>query len=304
MPAAGFNQPYTMPVYGQPVFNGSGQLQGYQTPSPTPGLTPGMQPGMMPGMSSGMGGMGGIGYGGGMMQPGMGGMGYGGGMMPSMGGMGGYGGGMMQPGMGGGMGYYPLGMGVAQPIVTANMTFGPPIIFDENGNPYPPGYVPEVVAPGTHDLPMPGDAFREAMTKTMADAQEALRQAAVGITSPLEEKLASGIQQQVDNFKNKGIPQAEQFGRSLAGNPVGTAKQVSNAASSALNRAPSAINSGAAAAGSATRQIQNTAGSVAGQAPGVARSLSNTASGAAKSFSQGYSQQYGPSLSGGSVYRR
>ncbi len=261
--ATGFNQPYQQPVYGQQVFDSSGRLQGYRSPSPN------MQPQNN--------------YGGGM----------GNGMT--------YGGGMMQPGMGNGMTYYPLGSATTMPVVTTIVEHGPPIILDENGKAYPPGYIPKQTAPGTHDLPMPGDTFREMWEKTKLDAKEALRQTVVGITGPLEEKVAEGIQRYVDEYKANVVPKAQEFGNNLAGNPGGTVRQLSNQASSAARQAPGAINRGATALGQGTRQVQDMAGSAARQAPGIAQSAANTAGGAASSFSSGYNGSSTPRIGGGAT---
>ena len=228
--------------------------------------------------------------GGNMMPQYSNGMGYGGGMMQQPGmqqsGMGGYSGGFMQTAM-------------MQPaVVTAQVVYTEPIIFNpETGKPYAPGFVPEVTAPGYHDLTMPGDKIKESLLESSARLKDLARQMAVGVTGPLEQKFHDTIQKQLDQIENKALPQAKQLGERIAGNPIGTAKNLSN-------QAPSVINRGAATAGSTVRQIQTQGGNVARELPRLGGSAAKTVSGAANSFSQGYQGNYSPSLSGGGVYRK
>lgn len=98
------------------------------------------------------------------------------------------------PGMqsyGGGAAYgYPIGSTLSQPVIYAQVAHGEPVILNpETGQAYPPGYVPEVNDPYTHESWQIGDSWAEA--KELADAQlsESIRQSGENFFRPFEEKM-------------------------------------------------------------------------------------------------------------------
>lgn len=107
--------------------------------------------------------------------------------------------------------------------VIGTVTAGPPIITDpKTGKPYPPSYIPDEQAPGTHEMWTPGTSFAEAKKLQVARIQEFTRSAIESAVRPLEEKLVGALEKGVDQYGQAVEKFGSQFGKD-PGKAVSTA---------------------------------------------------------------------------------
>lgn len=133
--------------------------------------------------------------------------------------------------------------------VIGTVTAGPPIITDpKTGKPYPPNYVPDEQAPGTHEMWAPGTSLAEAKKLQVARLQEFTRSAIESAVRPLEEKLVGELEKGVDQYgqavqnlgsqfgkdPGKAISNALGVGGQVAGQAVKTGQQLAGQAGAVL----------------------------------------------------------------------
>lgn len=144
--------------------------------------------------------------------------------------------------------------------VIGTVTAGPPIITDpKTGKPYPPNYVPDEQAPGTHEMWTPGSSLAEAKKLQVARLQEFTRSAIESAVRPSEEKLVAALGKGVDQYgqavgnigsqigKDPGkavsnalgvggqfVGQVAKSGQQLAGQAVKTGQQIVGQASTSF----------------------------------------------------------------------
>jgi hypothetical protein len=122
------------------------------------------------------------------------------------------------------------------------VTSGPPIIIDpETGKPYPPNYIPNEQAPGTHEMWTPGSSLGEAKKLQKARLDEFTRSRIETVVRPHEEALVKRLDQGVDQFERgvdnviknpgKAISNALGVGEQVAGQAVKTGQQLVGQAS-------------------------------------------------------------------------
>lgn len=138
--------------------------------------------------------------------------------------------------------------------VIGTVTAGPPIITDpKTGKPYPPNYVPDEQAPGTHEMWTPGTSLAEAKKLQVARLQEFTRSAIESAVRPLEEKLAGELEKGVDQYGQAVQNLGSQFGKDPG-------KAVSNALGVGGQLAGQAVKSGQQLATQAVKSGQQLAG--------------------------------------------
>ncbi len=118
--------------------------------------------------------------------------------------------------------------------VIGTVTAGPPIITDpKTGKPYPPNYVPDEQAPGTHEMWTPGTSLAEAKKLQVARLQEFTRSAIESAVRPWEEKLVGELEKGVDNYgqavQNLGSQFGKDPGRAIS-NALGVGGQITGQA--------------------------------------------------------------------------
>ena len=138
--------------------------------------------------------------------------------------------------------------------IIGTVTAGPPIITDpKTGKPYPPNYVPDEQAPGTHEMWTPGTSLAEAKKLQVARLQEFTRSAIESAVRPLEEKLAGQLEKGVDQYGQAVQNLGSQFGKDPG-------KAISNALGVGGQLAGQAVKSGQQLAGQAVKTGQQLAG--------------------------------------------
>lgn len=138
--------------------------------------------------------------------------------------------------------------------VIGTVTAGPPIITDpKTGKPYPPNYVPDEQAPGTHEMWTPGTSLAEAKKLQVARLQEFTRSAIESAVRPLEEKLVGQLEKGVDRYGQAVQNLGSQFGKDPG-------KAISNALGVGGQLAGQAMKSGQQLAGQTVKTGQQLAG--------------------------------------------
>ncbi|MCC3410569.1 MAG: hypothetical protein JGK24_17130 [Microcoleus sp. PH2017_29_MFU_D_A] len=148
--------------------------------------------------------------------------------------------------------------------VIGTVTAGPPIITDpKTGKPYPPNYVPDEQAPGTHEMWTPGSSLAEAKKLQVARLQEFTRSAIESAVRPLEEKLVGQLEKGVDQYgqavQNLGSQFGKDPGKAVSNLLGGGAAQLAGGATKIGSQA---IQSGQQLAGQALKSGQQLAGQV------------------------------------------
>ncbi|MEZ2226605.1 MAG: hypothetical protein ACBR12_26075 [Microcoleus sp.] len=129
--------------------------------------------------------------------------------------------------------------------IIGTVTAGPPIITDpKTGKPYPPNYIPDEQAPGTHEMWTPGTSLAEAKKLQVARLQEFTRSAIESAVRPLEEKLVGELEKGVDQYGQA----VEKFGSQFGKDP-------GKAVSTALGVGAQAVKSGQQLVGKATASL-------------------------------------------------
>lgn len=129
--------------------------------------------------------------------------------------------------------------------VIGTVTAGPPIITDpKTGKPYPPKYIPDEQAPGTHEMWTPGTSLAEAKKLQVARLQEFTRAAIESAVRPLEEKLVGELEKGVDQYGQAVEKLGSQFG-----------KDPGKAVSTALGVGAQAVKTGQQLVGKATASL-------------------------------------------------
>jgi hypothetical protein len=142
--------------------------------------------------------------------------------------------------------------------VIGTVTSGPPIITDpKTGKPYPPNYVPDEQAPGTHEMWTPGSSYAEGKKLQVARLQEFTRAAIESAVRPHEEKLVDALEKGVDKYGQAVAKIGAEFGKDPG-------KAISNVlggiGSSATKNAGQTMQAGQQLAGQAMRTGQQLAG--------------------------------------------
>lgn len=98
--------------------------------------------------------------------------------------------------------------------VIGTVTAGPPIITDpKTGKPYPPNYIPDEQAPGTHEMWTPGSSFAEAKKLQVARIQEFTRAAIESAVRPWEEAAVKIGEGAVDDYGKAVTKLGSEFGK-------------------------------------------------------------------------------------------
>lgn len=98
--------------------------------------------------------------------------------------------------------------------VIATVTHGPPIIIDpKTGKPYPPNYVPNEQAPGTHEMWTPGSSWAEGRKLAAARLDEYNRAAIEAGLRPREEELVKKQDQLVTQYGQAVTKFGTEFGK-------------------------------------------------------------------------------------------
>lgn len=133
--------------------------------------------------------------------------------------------------------------------VIANVVAGPPIIINpKTGKPYPPNYIPDEQAPGTHEMWTPGSAMADDRKLKAARLQEINRSNIEGMTRPHLEKLMKKGDELIDAYETasgkfsaefgkdpgKAISNALGVGGQIAGQAVKTGQQLAGQASTSF----------------------------------------------------------------------
>lgn len=140
--------------------------------------------------------------------------------------------------------------------VIGTVTAGPPIITDpKTGKAYPPNYVPDEQAPGTHEMWTPGTSFAEGKKLQVARLNEFTRSAIESAVRPYEEAVVDGMAKGVDQYGQAVAKLGQEFGK----NP---GKAISNALgiTGGQQLAGQALQSGQRLAGQALQTGQQLAG--------------------------------------------
>lgn len=138
--------------------------------------------------------------------------------------------------------------------VIGTVTSGPPIITNpKTGKPYPPNYVPDEQAPGTHPMWTPGSSLAEAKKLQVARLEESTRAAIESAVRPWEEKLVGQLEKGVDQYEQAVQNLGSQFGKDPG-------KAISNALGVGGQVAGQAVKSGQQLAGQAVKTGQQLAG--------------------------------------------
>lgn len=142
--------------------------------------------------------------------------------------------------------------------VIGTVTAGPPIITDpKTGKPYPPNYVPDEQAPGTHEMWTPGSSFAEAKKLQVARIQEFTRAAIESAVRPWEEAVVKVGEGAVDQYGQAVAKLGSEFGKDPG-------KAVSNILGAGGNQAAKlagqAVSSGQQLAGQAVKAGQQILG--------------------------------------------
>ncbi len=138
--------------------------------------------------------------------------------------------------------------------VIGTVTAGPPIITDpKTGKPYPPNYIPDEQAPGTHEMWAPGSSFAEAKKLQVARLQEFTRAAIESAVRPWEEAAVKVGEGAVDSYGKAVAKLGNEFGKDPG-------KAVSNILGAGGSQA---LKSGQQIAGQAISSGQQVAGQIA-----------------------------------------
>ncbi|WP_293128862.1 hypothetical protein [Microcoleus sp. bin38.metabat.b11b12b14.051] len=216
---------------------------------------------------------------------------------------GGYGGGAGgvpggQGGSGGGGNTYLLGGGMGYTTVYATVKSGQPIIINpETGKPYPPGYIPEIQDPSTHEEWRPGDSLADSQKLADAALAEKKREGIEIFIRPFEEKVSEDLTNLKAGAGNAFVNTARKGAELLYGKDNKTLKEIQGrigtAGEQAIKQAPqvaqSALTTGLKLAGQAGQATQNAFSS--GQPRAGEAQISVAPERPAASFSQGTSSQ-------------
>lgn len=143
--------------------------------------------------------------------------------------------------------------------VIGTVTAGPPIITDpKTGKPYPPNYVPDEQAPGTHEMWTPGTSLAEAKKLQVARLQEFTRAAIESAVRPFEEKLVGQLEKGVDQYGQAVEKLGSQFGTDPG-----------KAVSAALGIGAQAVKTGQQLVGKATASLGSGGGTSAPVKPKI-----------------------------------
>ena len=145
------------------------------------------------------------------------------------------------------------------------VTSGPPIIINpETGKAYPPGFIPNEQAKGTHELWTFGSSLAEARTLQVARLREITRAAMEKGIRPHEEKLVNELNKGVDSYEQAVMKFGTAFG-----------KDPGKAVSNLLGGGASQLAGGAAKIGG---QVIQSGQQLAGQAVKTGQQLAGQAS--------------------------
>lgn len=133
--------------------------------------------------------------------------------------------------------------------VYAQVESGPPIIMNpETGQPYPPGFVPTVQNPYTHDLYQPFEKMQEARQLAQAESAYAWNKAMENVLGPIDERMANAHLDKNRQANQQLLSESEKMGADPAGYIQGKlgALMPGAAAASGPSGGKPAANSGAA----------------------------------------------------------
>ncbi len=152
--------------------------------------------------------------------------------------------------------------------VIANVVAGPPIIINpKTGKPYPPNYIPDEQAPGTHEMWTPGSAMADDRKLKAARVQEINRSNIETATRPHLEKLMKRGDELIDVYETASGKFSAEFGKDPG-------KAISNALGVGGQVAGQAVKGGQQLAGQAVKTGQQ----LAGQAVKTGQQLAGQAS--------------------------
>lgn len=145
--------------------------------------------------------------------------------------------------------------------VIANVVAGPPIIINpKTGKPYPPNYIPDEQAPGTHEMWTPGSAMADDRKLKAARVQEINRSNIETATRPHLEALMKKGDEAIDTYEAVSGKLATEFGKDPG-------RAISNALGIGGQVVGQAVKSGQQLAGQAVKtgqQLVGQAGAVLG----------------------------------------